>query len=92
MADIPMKTKQPTEAHIALLDELKAGLARAVKAHPSLQAQDMLAVISHLAGSVLALLDQRRFTPDMGITIVSTNLESGNSDAIDGLFEEGGSA
>ena len=92
MTDIPMKARQPTEAHHNLLEELKAALARAVQAYPDLEAQDMLACISHLAGCVLALLDQRRFTPDMGMTIVATNLERGNFDAIHELFDAKGGA
>jgi hypothetical protein len=73
-----MKTKIPTAAHTAFRDDLVALLRK----HEHLRADEMLAVASYFVGQILALQDQRKMTPAMGLEVVSANIEAGNAHAI----------
>ena len=53
-----------------------------------MQADEILAVLSHMVGQVVALQDQRRYTPDSVMNLVRSNIERGNVEAIDGLLNE----
>ncbi|MGB3834438.1 MAG: hypothetical protein WA975_21540 [Mesorhizobium sp.] len=58
-----------------------------------LPAEEMLAVASQIVGRMVALQDQRRFTPAAVMQIVSLNIEAGNRDIIDELASaQGGHA
>lgn len=84
---IPMKSKQPTSAHKAFRDALIATMAQ----HGSdLQADELLAIASHLVGQLIALQDQRTMTAAMAMEIVMRNIEGGNADAIDPLLTQTG--
>lgn len=78
--DIPTKSHAPTPAHEAFLAELKATLGSSGK---DLDAQVLLAIASQFVGMLLAMQDQRRMTPAMGMEIVARNLEIGNATAIE---------
>jgi len=51
-----------------------------------LPADEILAVVAHLTGQLVAMQDQRRFTPDAVMTLVSQNIEAGNRHAIEFLL------
>lgn len=50
-----------------------------------LPAEEMLAVASQIVGRMVALQDQRRFTPAAVMQIVAINIEAGNQDIINQL-------
>lgn len=72
-------TKQPDARHTAFLDQLKAALGDSGK---DLPAEDLLAVASQFVGMLIAVQDQRRFTPSMAMDIIANNIEIGNASAI----------
>ena len=55
----------------------------ALKKHgDKLSAVEMLALVSHLVGHLIALQDQRKVTPDLALKLVKENIERGNKEAI----------
>lgn len=76
---IPTKTVAPSSKAIAVRDEMIA-LMRAKMA--DVDPAEMLAVVSYTVGQLLALQDQRKMTPAMGLQIISDNIEAGNAQAI----------
>lgn len=72
-------SKEPDPRHRAFLDQLKAALGDTGKDLPG---EELLAVASQFVGMLVALQDQRRFTPDMAMEIVARNIEIGNATAI----------
>lgn len=76
---IPMKTKMPSKAHVAFRDDMVAVMRK----HQHMAPDEMLAIASHFVGQLLALQDQRKLTPAMGLQIVSSNIEAGNQQAIE---------
>lgn len=90
MSNVPMKDVLPNPQHLAF----RKALEDAIRDHAStMDAMDILAVLSHLVGQVIALQDQRKVTPAMAVALVEANMERGNIEVIDGLLREtGGSA
>lgn len=66
------------DEHKVLYKELSALLAK----HPSITAEEALAVASNLVGKVLALQDQRTMTKQRAFTIVLRNIEAGNEEVV----------
>jgi hypothetical protein len=79
----PLKYHKPSERHKALR---LAVLALIKKDAADIPAEEVLAVMSYTVGQLVAMQDQRRFTPDMAMQIVANNLEAGNADAIADLL------
>lgn len=78
-----MKSVAPSSAHLAL----RAALEQTVQQHiGELPAAELLAVLSHLVGQVIALQDQRTMTPSMVMQLVQSNIERGNFEVVDGLL------
>lgn len=75
---IPMKSKPPSKAHVEFRDDMVALMRK----HQALPADELLAVAAYFVGQLLALQDQRRMTPEMGLQIISSNIEAGNAQAI----------
>lgn len=73
-----MKSKAPTKEQIAFRDEMVATLRK----HSHLRPDEMLAVAAYFVGQLLALQDQRKMTPSMGLELVGANIEAGNAQAI----------
>ncbi len=87
---VAMKSVEPTTAHLAYRKALEAAVGQQ---GATLDAADLLAITSHLVGQLVAMQDQRKMTPDMAMQIVSSNLEQGNREVVEGLLNEtGGSA
>lgn len=70
---------KPTAAHRAFRDDAIALLR---KHAGELDAKDMLAMSAHLVGQILAMQDQRKMTPAMGMETIARNIEVGNAEAI----------
>lgn len=77
------KTFAPSAQQLAFRGALEAAIAQ----HgTTLDAVELLAVTSHLVGQLIALQDQRRFTPAMVMQLVQDNIEQGNSEVVNGLL------
>lgn len=84
-----MKTKitEPSPAHLAY----RHALEQAMRDHgTTLQAQELLAVTSHLVGQLIALQDQRVMTPAMAMQLVQSNIEQGNREVLENLLNSTG--
>ena len=85
--NLPMKSTAPTEQQLAFRRSLEASIADHGK---TLDAIELLAVLSHLVGQVIALQDQRAWTPETVMELVSSNIEQGNQEVISRLLSETG--
>lgn len=74
-----MKTKQATPALEGFRDDFIAILN---KHTGHLDSSEMLAVASYTVGQMVAMMDQRKFTPDAVMELVAKNIEAGNAQAI----------
>lgn len=72
-------TIEPTPAHTAYLDELKTCLGSTGK---DLESDVLLAITAQFAGMLLAQLDQRKYTPDLAMELITENIVTGNQAAI----------
>ena len=81
-----MKTKlvTPSPRVVASRDKIIDMLRRDFADVP---AHELLAMVSYTVGQLVALQDQRRFTPEMAMKIVADNLEAGNQSVIENLRE-----
>jgi len=78
-----MKITTPTPAQLTF----RKGLERCIAEHgKTLDAVEILAVLSHLVGQVIAVQDQRAMTPEMAMEVVGANLEVGNREVVDSLL------
>ena len=50
----------------------------------------MLAGASQIVGTLIALQDQRKMTPDMALAVVQANIEAGNQQAMAEVMRAGG--
>lgn len=82
-----MKSTTPNAQHLAFRKGLEACIAEHGK---TLDAAELLAILSHLVGQVIALQDQRTVTPAMAMDLVASNIEQGNREAIAPLLNETG--
>lgn len=84
-----MKTKavQPNEKHLKFRKALEAAIAIG---GADLQAEEILAVTAHFVGQLIALQDQRRYTSDAVMTLVTENIQKGNQEAVDNLLNATG--
>jgi hypothetical protein len=88
--NLPMKSVAPNAEHFAFRKALEGAM---VQHGQTLDAQDMLALVSHLVGQLIALQDQRVMTADTAMQIVMSNIERGNREVIEPLLmKTGGSA
>lgn len=78
-----------TQKHRRMHRDLKAVL---IKYKKDLTAMEMLAIASHLVGTLIALQDQTKMTPDQAVALVQQNIHRGNEEAIGGIFDTKGSA
>ena len=73
------------EAMHALLDALKPF-------QEELGTAGMIALVSHLGGQLVALLDANKYTPEMAMELVSNNFQLGNDDVTGSILNTQGSA
>ncbi|MER9622661.1 hypothetical protein NKI98_14675 [Mesorhizobium sp. M0222] len=85
-----MGTKPAKKEHEDLRNALLAAVRKTASDMP---AEEILAVVCVLVGQLIALQDQRRFTNDSIMQLVSFNIEAGNKRVIEDLFNaKGGNA
>lgn len=63
-----------------------------LKDYEHLPAIDLLALVSNITGRLCAMQDQRRYSPQAVLTIVSENLEAGNQQMVAILLNTEGTA
>lgn len=85
--DTPMKSVTPTAQHIAFRKALEEAIA---KHGTTIDATDLLAILSHMVGQVIAMQDQRIYTPEVVMALVSSNIAQGNKEAFDSLMKSEG--
>jgi len=82
-----MKSLAPSAQHL----QFRRALEACMQAHVGeLGAMEVLAVLAHLVGQAIALQDQRKVTPAMAMDLVSSNIQQGNQEVIDGLLSATG--
>lgn len=87
LGDGGMKTVAPNTQQLAFRKALEDAIAQ----HGlTLDAMEILAVLSHLVGQVIALQDQRTVTPLMAMELVQKNIEIGNQAVVSGLLNAAG--
>lgn len=77
------KTIATTSAHEAFRKDFVEALR---KASPELTMPEMIALMSVAIGQMIAMLDQRKYTPERALELVLNNIELGNRDALDRLI------
>lgn len=84
-----MKTKlvEPNPAHLKFRKALEGAIKQGGE---ELQAEEILAIVSHFVGQLVALQDQRKYTMTDVMELVSTNLERGNREVVDNLMNSMG--
>ena len=65
----------PSERQIACMKKLRAAL------DPELTPEEMLGIVCQLVGNLIALQDQRKYSPKAVMAMVSANIEIGNQEA-----------
>lgn len=80
-------TLEPTPAHRAYLEELKAALGNSGK---DLESDVLLAITAQFTGMLIAHLDQRKYTPDLAMDMIMENIVTGNQAALRDLTGEPG--
>lgn len=84
-----MNSRPPSAAVAAARAEVLEVLRR----HQPMEPIEMVAVLAQTLGQMLALLDQRQFTPAQAMQVVEENLVAGNAAMLDKVFgSTGGSA
>ena len=63
-----------------------------INRHPTLNAREVLAVAANMVGKIVAMQDQRATTPEEALDIVMDNIEEGNKQVVDLMFNSQGSA
>jgi hypothetical protein len=67
-------------------------LCKLMRRYDALPAEEILAIAANMVGKILAMQDQRRITPAMGLEIISRNIEEGNRQVLAELGATKGSA
>lgn len=69
-------------------------MAAVMKEEPfaSLPAEELLAIAANFLGKLLAVQDQRKFSPHAAMEIVAQNIEAGNAQMIENLQNTQGKA
>lgn len=80
-----MRSVPPYPEVIAFRDRLIASMQAELK-KKDLPADQVLAVFAFTLGQLIAMQDQRRFTPEKVMEIVSANIEAGNRQAFENLL------
>ncbi|RWN20381.1 MAG: hypothetical protein EOR94_13295 [Mesorhizobium sp.] len=90
MGEIPTKAIPTSQQHEDLRNAMIAAMRRTAADMP---ADQILAVVCVFVGQLIALQDQRKFTRDSIMKLVTSNIERGNQAVIEDLFKaKGGNA
>lgn len=78
-----LSSHKPTEKHHALRGELLEAIRKYMDDIPM---EQILALLSHLVGQIIAMQDGRKMTMEMVSEIVESNINQGNKDVADSLL------
>lgn len=79
------KSVKPSPEHVKLRASILDVMAREV---PDMPPDQMVAVVAYFLGQMIAMQDQRRWTPAQMMELVAQNIEAGNRDAIAHTFSK----
>lgn len=72
-------------------DEVKNAIMESIRPfQDKLSAEEILAIMSKCVGMLVALQDQRKYSPQAVMAMVATNIEGGNQDMINQLMNSQG--
>lgn len=74
-----LKVSAPTPAHREMRDAVIEVMR---KFGDRVTPMEQLAVVSYMAGQLIALQDQKTVTPEMAMEVVNANLQAGNQDVV----------
>ncbi|MQB43354.1 hypothetical protein [Rhizobium sp. ICMP 5592] len=83
------RTVETSGKHETLYQEVIAVIR---KHSDDMDPAEILAVRANMTGKVLAMLDQRKYSLEAAMAIISRNIELGNQQVIDGLMNSEGQA
>lgn len=81
-----LKNFQSSDKHRRIHKDFKKVLTRYAK---DLTAMEMLAIASHLVGTLIALQDKTKVTPAEAIELVQQNIQAGNDEAVQAAVAKG---
>lgn len=85
------KSQKPNINHIRFRKALEQAFAQAIEqGGAELEAEEILAITAHLVGQLAALQDQRRYTSEMVMGLITENIAQGNREVLDGRLNETG--
>jgi hypothetical protein len=84
-----LRRKRTTAQHEISYQEVVALLNRHAG---KLDAVEVLAIAANMVGKLVALQDQRRYSPEQAMEIVAKNIEEGNAQALQEVKLSKGSA
>lgn len=74
-----LKSRPPSAA----VEAARAEVLEVLRRHQPMEPIEMVAVLAQTLGQMLALLDQRQFTPAQALHVVDENLAAGNAAQIE---------
>jgi septum formation topological specificity factor MinE len=83
------RTEEASSKHEALYQEVIAVIR---KYSDEMDSAEVLAVLANMTGKVLAMQDQRKYSPQAAMAIVSRNIELGNRQVLTELMKSEGQA
>jgi len=84
---VSIKRMQVQDAHKVLYEDIRALMT---KHADKLTKIEVLAVAANMVGKLIAMQDQRDYTPDQVMQMVAMNIELGNREAMEQLLGTGG--
>lgn len=75
---IPTKVVKPNNNHKKFRDDLLS----VIKKYPDLPSDEILSLVSHFVGQLIAFQDHTKITPEIALEIVRKNIEHGNKEAL----------
>ena len=86
---VGFKREEPTAEHL----NARMSVLVALQAYQDkLSAEEIVAILSHTLGQCVVMLDQRKYTPEMVMALVSENITQGNLDALQEIMNSKGNA
>ena len=80
-----LKSTEPS----LMVQKVRQEVIAAIQLHSEhLASEEILALMCHLVGQLIALQDQRKWTPERVMEFVMANIEQGNQEALHGLVHE----
>ncbi len=73
-----MSSKKPNKDQLAF----RRSLEEAIGKHPDMSSLEMLVILSHFVGQIIALQDYRKYSSEQIMDLVAQNVETGNQEVV----------